>query len=532
MSQMISKKIDQIFSSELNKNRNLILTKPKASNTLIKNKNKNNIKDDYNIIGIFNKRRNEQDNNNKGNIKFINKNQEINRIHSNKQVKSILKKLPDTVIKDYLEDEDSPIAGESKKIKKAKFYIESKAEEKDNNYKLRRIQSKKSLKKLVMIEKQKYPKKETIFDRINRRINESKNELLNWENKSIKKNLVKDSTIVKPKKIISKSIRKSKSKINILFNTKIQYTNIKKYSKKEINPDIDSSFFLINNNDSINSNSKTIKTCKPRKISKLKLPIGNIGSEIDVNQSSRLSKSSSSKEDENNKDDSISKNSNKDVNKSRIKKKVSSFHKDFRKDISGNITGFLNIKYNKDNFNDDKNNNKSKFSKKNSNSSSVSNIIVFENKTLEKEKEIKILDNNNDENDADVDESISKNMKDKNNHKKRGRLSVIPEQDNKKIFYEDIKENIEIIKPENIITLEQNFNKDSTKRRNIEIQKNNIIINNNVSNNITVHHKKNSEEKKDDNKDEDASTNKKIEKNKKGKQYVVKAKKNFPFCCL
>ena len=178
MSQMISKKIDQIFSSELNKNRNLILTKPKASNTLIKNKNKNNIKDDYNIIGIFNKRRNEQDNNNKGNIKFINKNQEINRIHSNKQVKSILKKLPDTVIKDYLEDEDSPIAGESKKIKKAKFFIESKVEEKDNNYKLRRIQSRKSLKKLVMIEKQKYPKKETIFDRINRRINESKNELI------------------------------------------------------------------------------------------------------------------------------------------------------------------------------------------------------------------------------------------------------------------------------------------------------------------------------------------------------------------
>ena len=70
-------------------------------------------------------------------------------------------------------------------------------------------------------------KKKTIFDRINRRINESKNELLNQENKSIKKNLVKDSTIVKPKKIISKSIRKSKSKINILFNTKIQYTNIK-----------------------------------------------------------------------------------------------------------------------------------------------------------------------------------------------------------------------------------------------------------------------------------------------------------------
>ena len=58
--------------------------------------------------------------------------------------------------------------------------------------------------------------------------------LLNWENKSIKKNLVKDSTIVKPKKIISKSIRKSKSKINILFNTKIQYTNIKNIQKKKL----------------------------------------------------------------------------------------------------------------------------------------------------------------------------------------------------------------------------------------------------------------------------------------------------------
>ena len=33
MAQMISKKIDQIFSSELNKNRKLILTKPKTSNT-------------------------------------------------------------------------------------------------------------------------------------------------------------------------------------------------------------------------------------------------------------------------------------------------------------------------------------------------------------------------------------------------------------------------------------------------------------------------------------------------------------------
>ena len=75
---------------------------------------------------------------------------------------------------------------------------------------------------------------------------------------------------------------------------------------------------------------------------------------------------------------------------------------------------------------------------------------------------------------------------------------------------ENNKFSFKIVYNKNIII---DFNKDSTKRRNIEIQKNNIIINNNVSNNITVHHKKNSEEKKDDNKDEDASTNKKIEKN-------------------
>ena len=54
-----------------------------------------------------------QINNNKGNIKFINKNQEIIRIHSNKQVKSILKKLPDTVIKDYLEEKIKPTTEEA-----------------------------------------------------------------------------------------------------------------------------------------------------------------------------------------------------------------------------------------------------------------------------------------------------------------------------------------------------------------------------------------------------------------------------------
>ena len=108
---------------------------------------------------------------------------------------------------------------------------------------------------------------------------------------------------------------------------------------------------------------------------------------------------------------------------------------------------------------------------------------------------------------------------------------MIPEQDNKKIFYEDIKENAEIIKPENIIMLEENYNNDKTRKRNVEIQKNNIIINNNVSNNITVHHKKELDDvKKDEDKNDEENSNK--NKNKRDKKYVVKARKKFPFCCL
>jgi hypothetical protein len=60
---------------------------------------------------------------------------------------------------------------------------------------------------------------------------------------------------------------------------------------------------------------------------------------------------------------------------------------------------------------------------------------------------------------------------------------------NKKLFYGDINQNIETIKPENIITLEQNITKNRSISRNLELKKNNIIINNNVSNNITVHKK-------------------------------------------
>ena len=53
-----------------------------------------------------------------------------------------------------------------------------------------------------------------------------------------------------------------------------------------------------------------------------------------------MSKSSLSKEDENNKDDSISKNSNKDVNKSRIKKKYLHFIKTLEKIFQETLQDF------------------------------------------------------------------------------------------------------------------------------------------------------------------------------------------------
>ena len=386
-----------------------------------------------------------------------------------------------------------------------------------------------------MIEKQKYPKKETIFDRINRRINEAKNNIENSDNISEKKQKIKNSTIIKPKNIFTKSAKIENCKLNNSIKIKYPSINIKLIQKKEINPDNDSSNFIMKNHDSVNSNNKTVKACEQKKGNTLKLFTSNNDSDKDAYQSSRFSKSSDSKENnlsklnDNTKSDIMSKHSFKDNNKIKNIRVVSSFHKDFKKYSSGKIPHLLFIKDN--NMLDDKSNNKSytksKFSKQNSISPSVSNNIDSENNKTDKEIEIKIFDHNDD---VDIDESKNKKIQNKYNHKKGDGLAIIPEGENKKILYEDIKRNIKIIKPENIIMLEQNYNDDKTKRRNIEIQKNNIIINNNVSNNITVHNKKESDTKKEENKREEE--NKSSEKNKRGKSYKVKARKKFPFCCL
>jgi len=555
MTNLISKKIDKIFSSELNHNRNLIFNKRKISNKSVKNKIKNNLNNNNNnIITMFNKRQSEKDENYKENNKFANGNEEIKKDKINTKIHSILKKIPDTEIKNYLDDDDSHInikkmninkirnsssckkvndASESyvkggvveelKKIKKTRFVLETKKEEKNNKIRLKRnrTHTKKSLKNIVMIEKQKYPKKETIFDRINRRINESKNNMDNFDNISTKRNKIKDNTIIKHKKILTKSIKISKCNINNSIKLNFPTINIKKISKREINPGEENNY---------NSN-KTIKTLKLKKSIKLKINDTNINSENDAFQNSIFSDSNDSNENRLDKENIKSKyetktyHSKKDINKIKNYIKISSINKDFKKYNSGKVPHILSLKDNNNLF-DDKSINKSELTKRYSNSSSISNSIEFENNKNEKENNIKNFDNNNN---ADIEESLNKRNQKKYNSKIGGRLSVIPEQDNKKIFYEDIKENAEIIKPENIIMLEENYNNDKTRKRNVEIQKNNIIINNNVSNNITVHHKKELDDaKKDDDKNDEENSN----KNKRDKKYVVKARKKFPFCCL
>ena len=556
MTNFISKKIDKIFSSELNHKRNLIFNKPKISNKSLKNTITNNLNNNNNIITMFNKRQSEKDENYKENNIFANGNEEIKKDKINTKIHSILKKIPDTEIKNHFEDDDSPInikkinnnkirnnfscknvndASESyikggiikelKKIKKISFFLETKKEEKNNKIRLKRnrTHTKKSLKNIVMIEKQKYPKKETIFDRINRRINESKNNMDNFDNISTKDNKIKGNTIIKPKKLLTKSIKISKCNINNLIKLNFPTINIKKISKREINPGEENNY---------NSN-KTIKTLKLKKSIKLKINDTNINSENDAFQNSIFSDSNDSNENRLDKENIKSKyetktyHSKKDINKIKNYIKISSINKGFKKYNSGKVPHILSLKDNNNLF-DDKSINKSELTKRYSNSSSICNSIEFENNKNEKENNIKNFDNNKD---PDIEESLNKRIQKKYNSKIGGRLSVIPEQDNKKIFYEDIKENAEIIKPENIIMLEENYNNDKTRKRNVEIQKNNIIINNNVSNNITVHHKKELEDvKKDEDKNDEANSNK--NKNKRDKKYVVKARKKFPFCCL
>ena len=568
MSIHIGNKINDIFSDELNLNRNIKLFKKSTSNKLNKNKYIEDKDKNYEIIRQFNKRQSKQEDSYfKDNIKFVNENNDNDisikkgKKKENKDennIKQINKKPSKFAIKDYL-DEDNDIFidrkdlervkiksfhqknnkdvescfrgilnKDSKKIKKTKFLIGEKKPEENKNYqnnsKRKKINTKRTMKNIVMVEKQKYPKKETIFDRIKGSIKESNKEISNDNDSQLKKG-IKKNTSLKSKKFLNKSIKMfdTNFKMRETTRTKKPGINIVKNSENKVYVEKDSSDFIklnldLLNNNSIYSNSKTMKTLKTEKSKntgkKLKVDI-NKNSENDFFQSSKFSNSDSKEESKyspNNKDDIFfNKNSKKINNNNNIME--SSKGLKIVKNPSGKI---MNKKSN--------------------------NLNVYDNKSIKKSQNSSFIDSSSsdsDENSNDgskkqknskLDNSINKKCQFKYTHGE-GVLSIIPERDNKKVFYEDINQNLELIKPENIITLEQNIKRDKNISRNLEIKKNNIIINNNVSNNITVH-KKGSDSKNEEIKKEEETNKENNLSKKKGKPYKIKVRKKFPFCCL
>ena len=568
MSIHIGNKINDIFSDELNLNRNIKLFKKSTSNKLNKNKYIEDKDKNYEIIRQFNKRQSKQEDSYfKDNIKFVNENNDNDisikkgKKKENKDennIKQINKKPSKFAIKDYL-DEDNDIFidrkdlervkikffhqknnkdvescfrgilnKDSKKIKKTKFLIGEKKPEENKNYqnnsKKKKINTKRTMKNIVMVEKQKYPKKETIFDRIKGSIKESNKEISNDNDSQLKKG-IKKNTSLKSKKFLNKSIKMfdTNFKMRETTRTKKPGINIAKNSENKVYVEKDSSDFIklnldLLNNNSIYSNSKTMKTLKTEKSKntgkKLKVD-NNKNSENDFFQSSKFSNSDSKEESKyspNNKDDIFfNKNSKKINNNNNIME--SSKGLKIVKNPSGKI---MNKKSN--------------------------NLNVYDNKSIKKSQNSSFIDSSSsdsDENSNDgskkqknskLDNSINKKCQFKYTHGE-GVLSIIPEQDNKKVFYEDINQNLELIKPENIITLEQNIKRDKNISRNLEIKKNNIIINNNVSNNITVH-KKGSDSKNEEIKKEEETNKENNLSKKKGKPYKIKVRKKFPFCCL
>ena len=568
MSIHIGNKINDIFSDELNLNRNIKLFKKSTSNKLNKNKYIEDKDKNYEIIRQFNKRQSKQEDSYfKDNIKFVNENNDNDisikkgKKKENKDennIKQINKKPSKFAIKDYL-DEDNDIFidrkdlervkiksfhqknnkdvescfrgilnKDSKKIKKTKFLIGEKKPEENKNYqnnsKKKKINTKRTMKNIVMVEKQKYPKKETIFDRIKGSIKESNKEISNDNDSQLKKG-IKKNTYLKSKKFLNKSIKMfdTNFKMRETTRTKKPGINIVKNSENKVYVEKDSSDFIklnldLLNNNSIYSNSKTVKTLKTEKSKntgkKLKVDI-NKNSENDFFQSSKFSNSDSKEESKyspNNKDDIFfNKNSKKINNNNNIME--SSKGLKIVKNPSGKI---MNKKSN--------------------------NLNVYDNKSIKKSQNSSFIDSSSSDSDehsndgskkqknSKLDNSINKKFQFKYTHGE-GVLSIIPEQDNKKVFYEDINQNLELIKPENIITLEQNIKRDKNISRNLEIKKNNIIINNNVSNNITVH-KKGSDSKNEEIKKEEETNKENNLSKKKGKPYKIKVRKKFPFCCL
>ena len=526
MTNNIDNKINEIFSEELDNNRNYIFHKKKSSNdikrkkymidvtdkikAIKKLKTKQNIQNNY--LQEKNKITNENNNNaNDISTKNIVSNSNRTQKNVNFQSKNIVKKSSFKKVKDPIKAQDFALdesdlirtRGHSihnfnkkklenrfkellnrespRRAKKSKFIIEENKndDEEDDNIdelKKRKLISKRSYRNIVMILKEKNPKKPSLFEIIKGSIKEPNKDKNYEENISLKRKS-KKNTQVKIREVFSKSIRTNKP--NSLKSKNFMISSNKNSDMKSLKEN-DSDDFIKSKKGSKNEENNINETIKSNNIKK---------SEYEFFESSQFSYGSKNKEEKSN-------SSNSDINDNNEGKKVS----------GKNNNDAIKINNNEE-----------------SNSGNSSNSDSSEN--------------NNDSDEKNINQ---KQIRYKYNHMKDGVLSIIPELDNKKNFYEDINGNTDAINPNNIISLEKNSKQDyyndndNINNNNLEMPKNNIIINNNVSKNIKniiTCYKKESDILNEDNKKTEKNIEEKTEK-KKEKQYKVKARRRFPFCCL
>ena len=537
MTNNIDNKINEIFSEELINQRNLLYHKQPMSNKSIKYKFLEDITDNIKtnnskIKSKFIKQNHlEQENNdnNDNNLRLSHKLYKSSKVQKNVnfKLKKILKKTSNKDLKNRTKNDDllldetnikrargisyhitknkdmesqfNKLINNDKMSKNAKFIIKEENKEKEeeekenetfrNELKKKKINSKRNYKNIVMIAKHKTlksPKKKSLFDMIKVSIKESNNENKNEENISLERK-PKKNTQVKPRKIFTKSIRTYEQ--NLIFQdslkTKIPESTNKLSDRKTVK-EKDSGEYI----KSKNSKSMLNETIKTNKKNEIKINKNNIikNSENEFFESSKFSNDSKIKQNE----ELINSPINGSLFKNQLKLEKGNNEID-NNDNKNNESSFINS---------DSSENKNYSDKK-------SKISKYSKKSINQQK----LDY-------------------KYKHRQGGILSIIPELEIKKNYAEDINANMEIINPENIISLEKNIKQNNIIGNNdLDLKKNNIIINNNVSKNIkniiTCYKKESDPINIESN--QNIENSRKINKRKVS---IVKVKKKFPFCCL
>jgi hypothetical protein len=405
-------------------------------------------------------------------------------------------------------------------------------------------------------------------------IKDNKNILLNKSINNIKISGSKIKSKKKKKINMAKNIKNTESKvkkqnpkINVFLSQKkaiyIQKRpNLKEkersYSSSSLSSSSDSNSQNNNNNNENKSENKKIKN---KNMEKRQSKFINKNNKNDIDNESSFKSSCFS-------DDSKSNDNEANLNKNMDK----------------NVKSSKNIEYpiNKK-LNDNKNEKKKKISNKKANiKENVEGEIKKNNKLIIKKKESTILNKESKDSSNFIKNNLDKNSSNSNSLKvesfnlenrndsqnKLKRLSnkkkdihmpyqisrrvnnifIFPKEKNNNI-YESHNQNMNIISPGNIISIEYNINHGKKNERNMGINNNHIIINNNESNNIT-YFKKDIHVKNDDmdtqnnfpqrikeiNEDK---TNKNtqinqmsIDKKNNTKKSEKKSKKKFLFCCL